>query len=72
MPVMIISLSIEVYCTNIVYIYIYKVQLIPYFMLSLFAFIFLCIVFIFQISSSYFTISAPYRVILLFQHLIIL
>ena len=71
MPIMIISLSIEIYCTNIVYIYIGTVNSIFY-MLSLFAFIFLCIVFIFQISSSYFTISAPYRVILLFQHLIIL
>ena len=28
---MINSLSIEIYCRNIVYIYIYKVQLIPYF-----------------------------------------
>ena len=63
MPVMIISLSIEIYCTNIVYIYIYiyKIQLIPYF---------ICYYYLPLFFYALFSSFKYHLVILLFQHLI--
>ena len=72
MPVMINSLFIEIYCTNIVYT-CNKVQFISY---SICCYnnclYFLYIVFIIQISSSYYIISAPYNTLMLFFAFIII